>query len=333
MKSPLEALILENEMLQDQLAEANKYFVGFNLCPNVSFSSHITNGQIICEESEVLGYLMKFIKGGNICLQIGTGACVTTIPLHAVNILINPYTQISMNYSNNSLVLVMKINDIDLLKTIPIDGVDSVFIFDHLFNLSEKEGKELLDQAKRAAKKQVVVSNIHPDHLNLNHRIRSLQPHVIHQHSIWDSNSFEDAITFKFIATNNPNKIEQKSEGFFALISSEKKAVDSRDCSSKSSRLILLTQSLPEDFQSHKEDLIIGDIQFWDTESVKSKNFIPMYLEVLVKNLHLPKYLLRKVITNYSLLEAYLNTYVEIIPIGYKSSLILEKIRSNQNTD
>jgi len=245
-----------------------------------------------------------------------------------MNILLNPSrSPVENNIGANTPVLTIESDELSFLKIIPQDGVSSVYIFDFLYSLSEEEGKALIDESMRVAKHQVVISNIHPDHLNSNQNLRSLQSNVLKQQSNWDLYNPDGTTTISFNIKNNPNKISNRSDGFFKIIPSEKSFDVPHGEFCNTPRLIIISEIPLGGLDIRPNDFVIVDIHHWNTSHMNSKNNIPMYLKVLVKNINLPNHQLRKFIANYNLLEAYINSSKEIITYGHEARLILEYIQ------
>ena len=327
MRSPSEILQEENRLLSEQLADAQQYLVGFNLNPRISALGNIWGTQILCDQAQALGLFMKFALPGNCCIQMGAVTGVTAAPLHNMNIHLNPSHLKEAMAKKNSPMVTINADELAFLKTIPTDGVDSVFIFDFIYNLTPDEGKSLLDEALRVACKQVVVSNIHPDQLNPAVDIRAIESNVMKQHSVWSPEDFQGAAIIRFPIAHNPNSIENKKDGFFAILNTQAK---DQKTVSPPPRVIILTELLSDDFEFLPNDLIIGDIKFLHSQQTSGKYFLPMYLSVLVRNLDLPLNQLRRLIANFDILEAYILSCDRIIASGYEAVLI-EGFIKNKN--
>mgnify|MGYP000741730664 CR=1 FL=1 len=319
MRSPTVILQEENQLLSEQLSDAQKYLVGFNLNPRVSSLSEVWGTQILCDQVEALSLFMKFVSSGNCCIQMGAVTGVTAAPLHNMNIHLNPSHLKEAVAKKNSPMIAINMAEIEFLKTVPTNGVDSVFIFDFIYNLTKEEGKSLLDEALRVASKQVVISNIHPDQLNPTVDIRAIESNVVKQHSAWSPECFKGAAIIRFPIAHNPNNIEGKNDGFFAILNTQP---ETQRSAPPVPRIIILTELLPSEFQFLPNDLIIGDIKLLHSKQTSGRYFLPMYLSVLARNLDLPINQLRRLIANFDILEAYILSSEQIISSGYEALMI-----------
>ena len=300
MRSPTEILQEENRLLAEQLADAQQYLSGFNLNPRISALGEFWGTQIQCDQADALSLLMRFASPGNCCIQMGIITGVTAAPLHNMNIHLNPSHLKEAMAKKNSPMVTINVDELEFLKTIPTDGVDSVFIFDFIYNLSQEQGERLLKEAIRVACQQIVVSNIHPDQLNPAEDIRAIESNVKQQHSVWSPEDFQGAAVIRFPIAHNPNNIENKNDGFFAIINTQAKG---EKVISRAPRVIILTELLPEDFEFLPNDLIIGDLKFIHSQQTSGKYFLPMYLSVLARNLDLPLSQLKRLIANFDVLK------------------------------
>lgn len=326
MKSKIKFLEDQNKILSDQLNEANAYVIGFSLNPRINSLGNIFGTRVLCDSDMALSLLMKFLIQGNCSIQFGSNAGLTVVPLHNMNVFLNPKSIRPILERQNSSILVVNDEGVSFLKKIPPKGVDSVFIFDFIFNLTREEGLCLIEEANRVARNQVVISNIHPDHINTNPNLRSVDSNVIKQHSSWSPKDFPGAAVIEFAITSNPNCIDYDDLGFFAIIHPEN--IIDKSVEFATNRLIILSEPLPDDFKYFPNDLIIGDIKLINDPRIPKNYFIPMYLTVIANNLDLPLSQLRTLIANFSLLESYVTSYKNVYAKGYDAKIVEKYIKS-----
>lgn len=119
----------------------------------------------IKEYSLVLGDFFKEMKKNilrtNVLVDIGCGIRPEVFFEPSVHICIEPFKQyrdiIKPYFPNRSNTLFIKTDALDGLKNFDDDSVDSVFMFDLIEHLTKEDGLDLIKEADRVARKQIVI--------------------------------------------------------------------------------------------------------------------------------------------------------------------------------
>ena len=316
MKEINKVLKSENLLLKQQLEDAQNYILGFNSGLRLASTADMENVEIFCDEESALSVIMQILKPADKCLQLGgLSQLVSITPLYGICAYVSPHIR---EASSNPLLahsISICMNEIDFLKRIPRNEIDTVFILDNLQCRSSEEESILLKEAFRVANTQVVVSNYFLDILNDTLKLNYInQPKKLSENISWGAADFGLASKVRF-------KVDE-DEYFCAIISVENQNIIVNKRST--SRLVLLTDLNVKNLEFYPNDLVMGDISLISSFEGRVPNFRPMFLSVLAKNLNLPNYQLRQLIANYDLLEGYYEAHEDIVAYGREAEIILK---------
>jgi len=114
-----------------------------------------------CSDVEFFERMKKFILKTEIILDIGAGIRPQTFFTPKVHICVEPFEQyrdvIKPFFPNQSHFIFLKKGGLEAMQDLDDNSIDSVFMIDLIEHLEKDDGKKLLKEADRIARKQIVV--------------------------------------------------------------------------------------------------------------------------------------------------------------------------------
>lgn len=160
--------ITKIEDLKEQLRKSEKNFLPINNNINLLYEKVLVpenhKTQIFTFEMtqlEFFNLIKKHILKTDILLDIGAGVRPQCYFEPKVHICIEPFKEyrdiIKPLFPNNSYPIFIRTDALTALKTFDDNSVDSIFMLDLIEHLEKTEGKKLIKEADRVARKQIVI--------------------------------------------------------------------------------------------------------------------------------------------------------------------------------
>lgn len=158
------------ELRDEAFGEARKDFLpklwnnNINLLGNSVLVSNDHKSKIINYKLNIVDFfeeIKKFILKTDVVLDIGCGIKPQTFFVPRVHICIEPFKQyrdvIKPLFPNETHFIFLKKDALEAIKTLDDNSVDTVFVIDLIEHLEKENGKLLLEEADRVARKQIIV--------------------------------------------------------------------------------------------------------------------------------------------------------------------------------
>jgi hypothetical protein len=176
-------------------------------------------------------FVRKIVEPVNVVLDIGPGIYPINHFVPNLHILVEPYEEyveiLKERMGAGWGHLILKGLALDVLKLLPDNSVDSVFLIDVIEHLEKNEGKVLLKEVDRVARKQIVIFTplgFMPQHIELDKRDRwGLHGGDFQEHkSGWLPNEFspewEIYVCEEYHSLDDDgNSLEQSFGAFYAI--------------------------------------------------------------------------------------------------------------------
>nr|WP_315187119.1 hypothetical protein [uncultured Albidiferax sp.] len=321
----LESLVAENKILVNQANKFRYYLSGSRI--DVRTVEDVELGQTVyCSRDLLHGVATSFLLPANVCLDIGPGVRPQRMLSCPVHLLVEPYRgyaeKLSIAYPDKP---VFCLDGLAYLREAFNKSVDTVFLLDVIEHLEKNDGHQLLEQALRVARKQVVVFTpvgFMPQHYSDSEPWEGVTHTDLQNHrSGWLPEEFANAV--HVVCEDYHSSSKQTFGAFYSIIDATVK---------KKSRLVLVSEDAVDDLEFLTEDVIIADLSFselsWKINFVPKRNMVVVPLQLIAEESRTPHEILRNVIFNFGVLESYLQRFENIVAFGTAAEVVLQRHRN-----
>jgi hypothetical protein len=331
MNKDINELEKENKILKDQICTA-EYFL------NRSFNNHFFvdniqyNQNLFCEKEDLSNIARAFILNVRSCVDIGPGIYpqpFISCPLHILVEPWEPYAQILSRTHADKLCFLD--NGLNFLRNLFDNSIDTLFLLDIIEHLEKKDGYLLIQESIRVARKQIIIFTplgFMPQHftdLEKNGLWGDIKHGETQTHrSGWTPDDFPGALN---IIANNYH--ENGYGAFYSIIdasigasistSNETSALKKINFKKDATRILLVSEDVPDSFVFSYADIIIADIKYsdksWYLESIPLPQLIFPF-GITSENSKLSFNELRTKIINFDIFISYLNLNVSVEIFG-----------------
>ncbi len=321
----LESLVVENKILKNQ-ANQLRYFLGGSRI-DVQTVNDVEYGQTLhCSHDALHRVAASLLKPVDVCLDIGPGVRPQRMLDCSVHVLVEPHRpyaeKLVASYPDK---VVYCVDGLEYFKGALDKSTDTVFMLDVIEHLEKEDGQQLLDQALRVARKQVVIFTplgFMPQHYTESVSWEGVSHSELQNHrSGWEPHEFDNAI---HVVCDNYHSSGSKVYGaFYSIIDASVE---------RQPRLVLISDGVPNDFEFQDGDVIIADVMFselsWKINYVPKRNMIVVPLQLIAEESLTPPEILRNSIINFGALENYLRRFDTVVAVGASAEVVLQRHRN-----
>jgi protein-L-isoaspartate O-methyltransferase len=188
---------------------------------------------------ELLDAAEKAVKETEVVLDIGCGIVPMNYFRPKLHILVEPWMEysniLSYRYAGDKSVVILRTGALEALKELADNSVDSIFLLDVIEHLEKEEGKQVIVEAERVAREQIVVFTplgFMPQHMEGEEADGwGLSGSAVQEHrSGWTPEDFNPNWSFyicnEFHGVNfKGEKLEETYGAFFAIRNLDAKAI------------------------------------------------------------------------------------------------------------
>jgi len=330
------SILDQNRILREQISQIKYFAAGsrIDLIP----ADDVEKGQtLFCHKSELHGLAASFLKPAHSCMDIGCGVRPQRLLTCPIHILVEPYQpygqRLAREYPDKIL---MPFDALFVLRNAYDKSIDTIFLLDLIEHCTKEDGLELLRNALRVARKQVVIYTplgFMPHHYSEAPDWGGIEHNILQNHlSGWQPEEF--GLSINVVAEEYHTNIKGEIYGAFYSIL-EPDDIDNKAVTPH--RVVLLSDSENNiGFEFLASDIIIADLQFselsWHMNDVPKKNLICVPLQLIAENSTTPVEILRGTIINFRYLEDYLNKAAEVIAVGAAAKMVYDRYKNEWNT-
>lgn len=321
----IESLTNENRILRDQLNEIRYYLIGSR---GIKFTvNDLEIGQTIyCSKSTIHHLASNLLHQSYSCFDIGPGLRPQRLldcPLH---ILVEPYQPyIDKLVTSYPEKYVVGDNGLSFLQHAQDKSIDTIFLLDVIEHLEKKDGLELLTEATRVARRQIVIFTplgFMPQHYEESEKWPDVEHGDLQNHlSGWTPEDFSHAT--HIVCNDYHGRNKHTFGAFYSIIHIDKES---------ETRLFLISDNIPANIKFNKNDILISDIAFselsWEINFVPKSNLIIVPLQLIAGECNTPIEILRNTICNFSLLEHYLKFSNSISTFGTAAAVVHQRYQN-----
>lgn len=322
-----EVMLQENRILKDELNHFRYYLNGSRALP-IKLHDVKVGQTIYCDRDDLQGIATGLLLPSISCIDVGPGIRPQRLLDCPVHILVEPWKP----YLEKLVVLYPEkfaINGLgtSFLQNALDKSVDTIFLLDVIEHMDKDSGVELINNAKRVARTQVVIFTplgFMPQHYSeVSESWEGIEHGELQNHlSGWVPADFSDAVT---VVCEDYHKADGQIFGaFYSIIYLTELC---------KSRLIIISEDLPENFSIRLNDVVVVDPAFAELShlinNVPKRNMLVVPLKTIAEQANISVEILRSSILNFSLLEDYLHEFELIETYGYSADFLLNRYRSN----
>ncbi|MDD3288188.1 MAG: class I SAM-dependent methyltransferase [Alphaproteobacteria bacterium] len=306
--------------------------------PDVSLGDTIR-----CDKEKTHEIAAGLIAPADICLDIGPGIRPQRLLPCNTHVLVEPYgaycDELVKRYPQK---LTVKMDGLAFLLLMQSKSVDTIFMIDVIEHLNKDDGKRMLAEARRVARKQIVVFTplgFMPRHYSEVGDIwGDIQHNELQNHlSGWLPEEFPGST---IVLTEDYHVQDGNVNGaFYAIIScaetdvqafaDNKLSLGRSDGKLPLGRLVIVSEPTT-DFVFKENDLIIADISLMELShvitNVPKRNCLYVPLALTAAHADVPIEVLRSTILNFQMLEGYVSTIKNRVAIGVAALMVMERI-------
>jgi hypothetical protein len=321
----LESLVSQNRILQNQINQLRYFLRGSRV--DVRAVPDVEPGQTIhCDRESMHGVAMGLLAPAQVCLDIGPGVRPQRMLDCPVHMLVEPYRpyaeKLACTYPEKQVFCK---DGISYLREAFSDSVDTVFMLDVIEHLDKADGAELVQQALRVARKQVVIFTplgFMPQHYTESEPWEGVTHSELQNHkSGWLPAEFPHAV--HVVCDDYHASGTQVYGAFYSVIDASLKPM---------SRLVLVSEGGHNDFEYLEGDVVIADVMFsessWKINFVPKRNIVIAPLQLIAEESLTPKAILRNTIINFSVVETYLQKFEDVVACGMSAEAVLQRHRN-----
>jgi hypothetical protein len=323
----IDSLVQENRVMQDQLNQLRYFLVGAH-----GLKMHVPDvevGQSIhCGREDIHNIAAGLLLPSTTCADIGPGLRPQRMLECPVHMLIEPWRPYANKLTGAypGKVVVDAFGE-KFLHSALDKSIDTVFLLDVIEHTEKSVGTELIRQAIRVARTQIVIFTP-----------MGFMPHEVHdipdtwgdvEHgatqvhlSGWLPEEFPGAISV--ICDDYHSDGDIIYGAFYSIILVE--AVQPR--------LILVSEELPPSFVLRQNDILVVDIRFSELShlinAVPKRNTLVVPLELIAEQPNTPVDVLQRVIINFPTLRGYLDQFETVEAHGIAARAVLHRLCSHR---
>lgn len=327
----VDSLVQENRLLQDQLNQI-RYFLtgshGLKVCvPDVQ------SGQsLYCGKDEMHRIAAGLLMPSVTCADIGPGLRpqrMLDCPVHVLVEPFRPYADRLVSTYPGKVV-------INSFATPYLNGmldksIDTVFLLDVIEHIEKEEGRELLRQACRVARVQVVLFTPlgfmpHEGHESENDWGDGIENKSTQRHlSGWVPEEFQGAINV--ICEDYHLFSHGRYGAFYSIIHVQ---------NVQQPRLVLVSEELPTSFELGQNDVLVVDVRFAELShlinTVPKHNALVVPLGLVAEQPGVPLEVLRRTVINLPALLHHLEQFDAVEAFGTAARTVLHRLRAYLDT-
>lgn len=326
----IDTLVQENRVLQDQINGLRYYLVGSH-----GLKLHVPDvdvGQSVhCAKDDIHNIAAGMLLPSTTCADIGPGLRPQRILDCPVHMLIEPWRPYAdrLIEAYPGKVVIGQFGEAFLRSALD-KSIDTVFLLDVIEHMEKAVGQQLLREACRVARVQVVIftplgfmpHEVHdtPDSWgSVEHG--SLQRHL----SGWMPEEFPGAI---HVICDEYHPASDVTYGaFYSIIRCEEL---------QKARLVLVSDELPPSFVLRQNDIIALDVRFSELShlinTVPKHNALVVPLELIAEQPGVPLEVLHRVIINFPTLRGYFEQFENVEAHGTAAQLVLQRLRNERDS-